>query len=383
MSSNGFYCGFNTPNAKTNENDKSLPEYAWRKAFQRDEYPACPRNWMQSEGTMASYFVGVPKGKGMWFDFNKNSEHSHDVAIVVSIQGINPITGLPCHDPNLEQYLETCPKCNKKFGANRHCDGCGYKWPKQNYIATTAQPNGQLWLDGFRTADGVVRQYIFTDDVMKGVAANIIGKDRVFAVGISFFISKDKKRVPVYSAMRGMDMSTNWISVQKCSSTDVLDMDLLGSSSSSSSSCSSTSSLSSAPQFYSPVHVPINWQIPPKKNATRSKMDADLSQALSQLAQTNNDPNLTITCSHTFDLKDLNAVGHIETSHIEVGAGTSIDQQIYDDPENLDYWREVPESMIIVNYALEDEVLKIIGAGRKEKTTKENGFLNGIPVGNK
>ena len=158
-----------------------------------DKYPACPSDWMRSEGIIKSYFVPVVEGHGMWIDFNENDNNNHHVAIVISIQGINPITGLPCQDAQLEQYIEECPKHKIKFGPDRFCKKCDFKWPKQNYICTTGTPHGNFWLDGFKAANGIVRQYILTAEKMRGVASNIIGKDRVYAIGISFFLSKEKK----------------------------------------------------------------------------------------------------------------------------------------------------------------------------------------------
>lgn len=79
-------------------------------------------------------------------------------------------------------------------------------WPEQNYLATTATRHGLLWLDGFRAKDGQVRQYVFTQDTTRGVAAQIIGDERVYALGIAFFLSKNPKprpepeRFPLYSS---------------------------------------------------------------------------------------------------------------------------------------------------------------------------------------
>ena len=198
MGKNNLFCGLNTPEAlisKEGEEEIShrLPPYAKRKSLLVDEYSLCPSNWMKSEGKLTSYFAPIKEGNGMWLDFNKCWENKYDVAIVVSVQGINPITGLPCNDAQLEQYIEECPKCKEKFGLNRLCKKCGYVWPKQNYICTTSTPYGNLWIDGFRAADGIVRQYILTQEKIRGVASNIIGEDRVYAIGVSFFLSKKEK----------------------------------------------------------------------------------------------------------------------------------------------------------------------------------------------
>jgi len=158
MRNNGFSVGFNMPPALSGEEIKTLPPYNKRMHFLVDKYPACPKDWLRSEGIVKSFFVPVVEGSGMWFDFNDNESHTHHVAIVISVQGVNPITGMPCNDAQLEQYIEECPKHKIKFGPDRYCSKCDYKWPKQNYITTTGTPRGHFWLDGFRTAEGIIRQ---------------------------------------------------------------------------------------------------------------------------------------------------------------------------------------------------------------------------------
>lgn len=377
MSSNGMYCGFNMPKAKKGSDVNTLPEYAWRKAFLVDDYPACPSNWMRSEGRMASYFVGVQKDFGMWLDFNKNNKHKYDVAIVVSVQGVNPITGLPCSDPCLEQYIDTCPKCKEKFGANRYCAKCEVHWPKQNYICTTGQPNGTLWLDGFKAADGVVRQYLFSEETMKGVASNIIGKDRVYAIGLSFFLSKKQK--PVQEVPQARGVSNYMINAT------------LGSSSSSSSYSSSASFSKSAkrskilakPQFFSPVHTPINWDINnTSQNGGGTASSNYCAPAGAASAASAPDYFESKNDSEGTTQLDFLVASEVSVKQMEVGAGAKINQKIYDDPETLDYWREEPESIIVVNYGMEADIKKILDAGKANRKVKEEGFLQGIPVGN-
>jgi len=415
MKSNGLCCGINTPDALISKEEgeeefkHGLPPYAKRKCFLVDEYPSCPNNWMRSEGKLTSYFVPVQEGKGLWLDFNANWNHKHHVAIVISVQGINPITGLPCNDAHLEQYIEECPKCKKKFGPNRLCKTCGYIWPKQNYISTTGTNLNQLWIDGFRTAEGVVRQYILTQEKMKGVASNIIGKDRVYAIGISFFLSKERK--PEQTAT--LTFSNGSITYPHNYSNQPLN--------------SFTKGLQ--PQFFSPVHTPINWQIPTKTHyiniseidktdnvcpdetyttytscsscssssssesfdaedsersfttsnrsrignrlKTNSEFKSKLAEAQDQLSKTANDPNLTIVTHHLFDVEKL-----------EVGAGANINQIVADDPESLDFWKSEPESILIVNYCSEEDCAKILQNGRVSLKGHKEGFLKEVVVGN-
>jgi len=192
MKINDMVATFNTPPALEGESLNSLPPYARCMAYPVDEYLACPKTWMHGAAKASSYFVPVKVGRGMWFDFTQNAFHSHDVAVVTSVQGINPITGQKVTTLNLEQYKENCPKHDVPFQQDRYCPKCEYKWPAQNYLATTTR--FKLWIDGFRNEKGEVRQYIITEDETRGVAAQLIGEDRVWAIGFAFYQSKEKKK---------------------------------------------------------------------------------------------------------------------------------------------------------------------------------------------
>jgi hypothetical protein len=323
MESNGLFCGFNMPDA-VGESFVGLPPYRKIKNFLVDEYPLCPNNWLRSKGKTTSYFVPVKDGSGMWLDFNKNINHKYEVAIVVSVQGINAITGMPCEDDCLEQYIEKCPKHDIEFEAHRYCPDCKYKWPKQNYISTTGTEKGKLWIDGFRSAEGLIRQYILSKDSSKGVASNIIGEDRVYSIGISFFLSKDKKPEKISSSylrgqvdfceMMGIKNSSNW-----------------GNDFSARSLCCTS-----------------DW------NSINSN--------------DNNPQELTYGFRKSINVEKM-----------EIGAGQKIDQNIGDDPNKLDFWRNESEAIIVINYCLEEEAIKILEV-KKEQQVKQDGWLENIPV---
>jgi uncharacterized protein YegL len=184
MNVNGFSVTINMPESvksKDDADDNALPPYAPVVAHVVDEYPASPSNWMHGSSKASSYFVGVKPEHGMWLDFNDNSKNERDVAIVVSVQGINPITGQKTSELRLEKYEKSCPVHNEEFAQERFCKSCGFKWPAQNYLSSTGTPKGEFWMDGFRSPDGKVRQYIFTEEQARGIANSVIGDDRVFA----------------------------------------------------------------------------------------------------------------------------------------------------------------------------------------------------------
>ena len=373
MESNGFFCGFNMPKALVSskgangeEVQHGLPEYNWRKSYLIDEYPACPPTWMKSEGKLTSYFVPIKEGDGMWLDFNKNTNHSHHIAVVISIQGVNALTGLACESPNLEQYIECCPKHNKKFGANRFCEECGFKWPKQNYLCTTATPSGYFWLDGFRAANGTVCQYILTEKTMRGVASNIIGSKRVYAIGISYFLSKDVK--PFCNSFRGTQIVSSGVSNWSSNS------------------------------FNNPCLVMGDWDHDFYNRLGVIDNNDDLLGE-NTTATPNLPPSINVNYSSSLGSSQVKSstqfneglvkasslgrsVTSVRTKNIEIGAGASIVQHVYDDPEPLDFWREQPEALLTINYVLEEEAGRIIAKGKISKTGDPKGFLKNVQTGN-
>jgi hypothetical protein len=357
MRANGCSVGFNMPEALEGETTFGLPPYRKRMPYLVDKFPSCPADWMRSEGKLKSYFVPVIEGDGMWLDFNNNEFNTHHIAIVVSVQGVNPITGLPCTDAHLEQYIEECPKHKIKFGPDRYCKKCDYKWPKQNYLCTTGTPSGYLWLDGFRAADGLVRQYLLTAEKMKGVASNIIGKDRVFAIGVSFFLSKEKKPSPPPSrsitatgSFPLIQASPNWQYVDNSSSGEWNDSDDTYTTCDSLGFCQGYSSNKLFDISCSSVDSGLKGSF--------SKKKAGIPRGV------------------------LRATNIVKTKKLEVAAGAKINQSVYDDPEKLDYWHNEPESIICINYCLEAEARKIIEGGMVDIEGSKEGFLKDIPVGN-
>ena len=351
-----FSCELNTPDAYQDKGSSfSLPPYARRNAHKVDEYPLSPASWMRGGADATSYFVPVEEGKGMWLDFNGNFNLKHHVAILLSIQGINPLTGLKS-TTGLEQYRKCCPKHGTAFQSDRFCPDCGFKWPAQNYMATTGTPHGYLWLDGFRSDDGNIRQYVFTKDEARGVAAQLIGNERVFAIAVSYYLSKKEKPTPpamdIRPGLSDSDFVHPW---KKYSNTgpiwisqpnDViyedggkLDLDY-------GTYCSSASDLSE------------------RRIVNRSMLrssDGLKGKIMAQAANFAAEPEL-------------------EPEKLEIAAGARITQQIYDDPEDLSFWREKPDGTLYICYCTEADAKRILGAGKRAE--KQEGFLSEIKVGN-
>ena len=418
MESNGFFCGFNMPDALVSQEGEDgevlqeLPDYNWRSSFLVDEYPASPKDWMLSEGRMASHFVPIQDGKGMWLDFNKNNDKKHHVAIVVSIQGVNAITGLPCNDPQLEQYADECPKHKKAFGPNRLCEECGFKWPKQNYLCTTGTPTGSLWLDGFRAANGAVQQYLLTEKTMKGVASNILGKDRVYAIGISFFLSKNPKPVleqphrtrgPLIEKYHCVSNTPDLVmgSWDTGKAVDYGYRNICDDSVDISTTCDNLNETKGTTSNEAPKGGGTQSGLTPNNvyasqarakkssagNVGQSKGASGIIYAKPQFFSPVNDPSqdidqLLVANSMVEPVRRSQSYTEVRTKNMEIGAGASIRQQVEDDTEPLDYWREKPEALLCINYCLEDEAIKILQQGKVSKQGHPQGFLQEVPVGN-
>lgn len=336
MQVNGLYAEVNTPIAPEGEGNHGLPPYDRQNHYVVEEYPACPDNWVHGSAKASSYFVAIKPGRHLWLDFNQNSNHTHHVAAVISVQGINPITGQQTKELRLEQYHEKCPVHDNDFGQDRYCEKCGYKWPAQNYLSTTSTPNGQFWIDGFRAEDGTVRGFLITEDTVRGVAKQLIGEDRVYAIGIAFYLSKEKKPQPPQRFLRTQSfgnhqyISGNFATLS-CN-------DLIG--------CSDDMQHYEAEEFTSGGLKFVDF-------ATEAPKFRSIIQK------------------------------SIETKKLEIGAGAKINQELsYPDKEDLNFYEDEPAGMIYVNYCTPEDCDSIIKAGKKDLTKGGEGFLSGLKTGN-
>lgn len=364
-----------------NEIAQGLPPCNSRPAFVVDEYPACPDNWMHGNAKSSSYFVPIKPDHGMWLDFQQNAsgykigDDWHDVAVVVSVQGINPLTGLKSDPIRLERYQEKCPKHEKEFGQDRFCEDCKYKWHPQNYLSSN---NGSpFWIDGFRTEDGTIRQWFFTEEECKGIAAQVLGDERVFAIGIAFYVSKKPRPKTIYNQVLttwggggisygsslGGGLESVWATVDcmPCSTVtnfcDTGNTGLYG----------STGNIGvqgvPGPKGVQGVKGPKG-----EKGKTGSKIRTRSLRSLNKpMAE---DAALFVGAAQA----DIQA----SQKMLEIGAGAKISQQINADPQDLDYWRDEAEGFIYINYCDEATAEKILEVGKREEI--EEGFLAGLEI---
>lgn len=369
----GLAAAFHLPPASKSDRDRDgneieqrLPPAARQPVYRVEDYAACPTDWMHGSKDAASYFVRVEPEKGMWLDFNRCCYDTHDVAVVVSVQGLNPLTGRKADAMRLEQYKGKCPVHDADLQQDRLCSKCGFKWPPQNYLATTGTPYGQFWLDGFRAADGVVRQWVFTEDELKGVAAKKLGKDRVFAIGIAFYRSRKPKPSP-------------WTELSKRSYTFGSQNDKL------------VHPLAETPSHWvvqadSPTVYEYTTSIgSPKVTCSTSDYRPISASAAGAEVQTGGgilrgyNERATKSGLRSFRKSSAHVDAVTPVKTLEVKAGARIRQHVYADPRDLSCWEEQPVGMLYVNYADPETFDRIMRSGRRAEA--DEGFLADVPVG--
>ncbi len=391
MTINGLVAELNLPAAPKdhgNETIHVLPPYDRREAFLVDEYPACPTNWMHGSNKAASYFAAIEPQRHLWLDFTSNMYHKHNVAIVVSVQGINPITGQQTKALRLEQYREKCPVHDLAFGVDRFCEKCNYKWPGQNYLSSVT--NQPLWIDGWRAKDGEIRGFLVTSEMIKGVASQIIGEDRVFAIGIAFYLSKVEKPQPLYQPISTTQHQMNNIYKQMWAKKGMKGM--LGGP--------GGSSVGSGPgvwNTYDDGHK-VSMAAPPSSMSANmvqgqttpdcAALDAGYSEddggAVSLQSLTAESPRQHTNSNDSLRrVMRTKSVKQVEVEKLEIAAGAKIMQDFGFDPNELSFYKDEPEGMLYLNYCTTKDLKKILEAGKKDFTNGGEGFLAELTKGNK
>ena len=298
--------------------------------------PAAPENWGRAAGT---YVVPVSSEVGLWFDFTMNDPIN--TAILLSIKGMNPITGQKINTIDLEQYKDKCPIHGCNLSHERYCDECGYKLPPQNYVSAP----GVLWVDGTRQPDGTVRQFFFTEDEERDVASAVIGKkNTVPAFGFAFF----KPKIP---RVREKEILTRGIDIPN-------------------------------------IGASFGCAVPISNDPWNSKTN-DLSiDYLDKGILDNNSfgiDEIKTSMSSTPRIKsseNLEDRNILRNKSVSVGAGAKIQQEILQDTLDIKDWNEEPSAIIRLYFVFEKEFTQILRKGGIKNIIGDDvGFLKGVPVG--
>jgi len=335
-----------------------------------DQFVNPPENWMKGPGC---FVVPVKPDKGLWFDWTPNS--SMNTAIIPTVKGCNPITGMPTSGFHMERYENKCPKHGIEFMGDRFCKECGYKWPFGNYVAA---PN-RLWLDGWRnSSDGTVRQFFFTAEELRDIATHRIGKENtVPAFGFAFYQPKEPRMQP-----STREVVLNYYLGSSSTGTD---WSYLNSGDASytiwwaSGSSGSVGLGTDHPDMYGEPEVgevktsgTIIGMAQPLK-AIRAKSftmgSAICSQAVGQSAQ-----------AAMYSAQIL-AEPVVLQKEVSVGAGVKIHQDLQQDPYPLDSWKDAPEAVMTVYFVFQEEFDQLKAGGMRDLSDVKDGMLAGLPVG--
>ena len=311
-----------------------LPPGRPLEVFYADQFEKWPEGWMHGAGV---FLIPVSPNKGLWFDWTMND--SNNTAILSTVKGCNPITGMQTSGFHLERYETKCPKHGCDFIADRFCSECNYKWPPQGYIC-----QAPLWWDGFRSDEGHVRQFFFTEDELRDVATHMIGKENVMpAFGFAFYRSKEPRVNPqpayrmkylVGDVGYPYGVSTDWESVS-ATNTDTISSILYNASS-------------------------------PCSDVAFMGEDRGVAKSFSYSAS---------------DVNTKRSLKKTSIKEVSVGSGARINQSVIQDPYPFESWKDVPDAVMTIYFVFQEKFEELKAGGFRTLEGKPEGMLTGIPVG--
>lgn len=314
-----------------------------------DALPGCPGEWVGGQG---SYVCPVDTAWGLWFDWTGND--FMNTSVIASVKGMNPITGQKLESLALEQYEERCPVHGATFeGDERYCPKCEYKWPPQNYVCS---PN-TLWWDGFRQADGTVRQFFFSEDDKRDIASLVIGKQNtVPAFGFAFYEPKERRPAPrpIFGGLSQNTLSSKSfgyaVPIADSGETFMESLDI------------SVTNDSTTAGFDTEEAVITNF--------------VDVGEKTSGGIVFSNSPADSVKHPKMASQKRK------ETADVSVGAGAEIRQDLEKDPLKVSEWREDASALMRLYFVFAEQFEQIIDKGGiKDLEGDKEGFLKGLPVG--
>ena len=391
MNINGFFASIMRTGKKSEDSKDSLPPGVPIPILPVDYLKVKPDNWVGGEG---SYCVPVDSDWGLWFNFTMNNPAN--TAVLSSVKGMNPITGQRIGGYDLEGYQEDCPIHNKPFSKGRLCTECGFKWPAQNYISL---PN-KYYLDGFRTPDGNVRQFYFTEDMAKSIPEKVIGKeDCVPAFGFCFYKLKNfkgnyeegkhiKNEFPAncYSNHGAFLYSTGFAcasaaperlyssglvpdgSMEFGLGTDILCEGSRSKGTTLGGSVRGMSAGSSTSAYYSNASLDGVAQASASSEVSYTKGFVNTSDIKSKSTK-----SAESVMYHSFSSPIRAEVG--------IGAGAKIKQAFEKSHTPIEDWEKKPAGVIRLYFVFQEEFEKYASLGFNDLKGNESGYLEGLPVG--
>jgi len=323
--------------------------------YHSEEFVNYPEPWMKGPGV---FVIAVKPNKGLWFNFRMNSEIN--TAVIPTVKGCNPITGQQTSGIHMERYDNKCPKHGIDFKGDRFCSECGYKWPAQNYI--TGSP---LWLDGFRSDDGTIRQFFFTEDEMRDIATHIIGKENtVPAFGFAFYSPKVQKEEPKREEYKTSYLIYNTFSYPYYNSCSDIKYK------------SSDSTSINGTKYGTFTNNTFNSSLLAEYNTNYYNQCSD-----NKSIDNSNVKKFRCKSNDSSYINENIIIKEAPVKEVSIGAGAKISQNIISDPYALDSWKDAPDASMVIYFVFEEKLKELKSGGMIDLVGKKEGFLAGIPVG--
>lgn len=382
MELNGFKAQIMEAERLVGEDVFGLPPGSPLPVYKVSDFIEKAAGWIDEEG---SYVVPVNPDKGLWFNWTANDERN--TAVLPSVKGCNPITGQQIDGFGLESYQKKCPVHGTDLNEDLYCEKCGYKWAPQNYVCA---PN-TLWWDGFRDEDGTVRQFFFTEDMKRDVAAAMLGKENtVPAFGFAFYTAKEKRL-----SVKINDDGT-FTSLTK----GVRPPNTFGGF------AGSWPKKKSLIQKWSPVHesdlMDKGFDYTVMYSAVTNTLgyagddiDCGLNQSTARgrgvEGITAGAPGVTTTLKNHSELKQEDSITmfrmqfsdeqttfELTPKEVAVGAGAQIEQEIKRDTYEIESWKDTPDAVMRIYFVFEDEFNQYASHGFKGE---HGSMLKDVTVG--
>ena len=376
MNINGFYASIMKADKKKDDKDTGLPTGIPIPVLPVDYLKVKPDNWI---GGMGSYVIPVDSEWGLWFNFSMNNMRR--TSILNSVKGMNPITGQRVSGLKLEQYTDKCPVHDVALQHGKYCPECKFKWPEQNYLV-------DKYLDGFRTPDGSVRQFYFTEDMAKSIPELVIGKeDTVPAFGFCFYDLKESEDpVPPGERYKDKDPKDIMDSRYKCYTGYVGSMGVLYTDSCSTGTGSSNIYFDrengniDCREFSLPNSSTLSCsELKLSNSSIYSYLDSDsipMSKGIDDTVSTIWDTPISKEGTDT----SLTDVKERSSAEVGIGAGAKIKQNINRDRHSLSDWKDNPTGTIRLYFVFQEEFEKYVSMGLNDLEGTKEGFMDALPV---
>jgi len=347
MEHKGYYAKIMEAERLVGDQVFGLPPGNALTVYHADSFKVYPEGWMKGPGV---FVVPVRPNKGLWFDWRENDQNN--TAVIPTVKGCNPITGLQTTGFHLEKYENKCPKHGCDFESHRFCPECGYKWPDRGYVS-----GSPMWWDGYRSEDGSVRQFFFTEDMMRDVATHMIGKENtVPAFGFAFYSPKEP-RLKVTTSQ--IIFNTSYLATRYS-------------------------------KHFAPLYSKKEKSTTRNNNVFYSSTTGspNLAECDSFNSIVKSDSNLgaleSLQRGVSMELPDTmvdREYGYKPQKEVSVGAGAKIRQELPQDNYPLDSWKDKPDAVMTIYFVFQEEFNAMAAGGFKDFKDCKDGMLKGLPVG--